>query len=73
MHVESIDDDGRSFFALLSSEKQHSLSPRLVDGPADWQEISGKASRAACLDHVERNWPDIRSKSLREKLAQPSF
>jgi uncharacterized protein YbdZ (MbtH family) len=29
----------------------------------------GEATRAACLDYVEQNWPDIRSKSLRDSLA----
>jgi uncharacterized protein YbdZ (MbtH family) len=32
--------------------------------------VYGEADRAACLDYIEQNWPDIRPRSLREKLAK---
>jgi len=34
--------------------------------------VFGEADRAACLEYIEQNWPDIRPKSLRERLAQQS-
>ena len=73
MQTNPFDDDSGSFFVLVNSEKQHSLWPDFADVPAGWRVVYGKAGRTACLDYVERNWPDIRPKSLREKLAQPSF
>ena len=30
--------------------------------------FTAKRDRAACLDYIEQNWPDIRPKSLRERL-----
>lgn len=64
------DDDNGSFFVLVNDEEQHSLWPAFADVPAGWRVVFGEADRAACLDYIEQNWPDIRPKSLRERLAQ---
>ncbi|SPM36895.1 Uncharacterized conserved protein YbdZ, MbtH family [Mycobacterium rhizamassiliense] len=69
MQTNPFDDDRGDFYVLVNSEAQHSLWPEFADVPAGWDVIYGKADRAACLEYVERNWPDIRSKSLREKSA----
>ena len=73
MQTNPFDDASGSFFVLTNSEQQHSLWPAFAEVPLGWQIVYGKAGRTACLDYVDRNWPDIRSRSLREKLAQPSF
>lgn len=69
MQANPFDDERGSFFVLVNSEAQHSLWPDFADVPAGWDVIYGKADRAACLDYIERNWPDIRARSLREKSA----
>jgi MbtH protein len=69
VQTNPFDDDSSSFFVLVNDEEQHSLWPDFADVPAGWHVIYGTSSRAACLDYIERNWPDIRGKSLREKLA----
>jgi uncharacterized protein YbdZ (MbtH family) len=69
MQTNPFDDERGSFLVLVNDEAQHSLWPDFADVPAGWNVIYGKADRAACLDYVERNWPDIRSKSLRVKSA----
>jgi uncharacterized protein YbdZ (MbtH family) len=71
MSINLFDDDG-SFFVLVNDEEQHSLWPAFADVPAGWRVVYGQATRAECLDYVERNWTDIRPKSLRERLAQSS-
>ena len=63
------DDDNGSFVVLVNDEEQHSLWPTFADVPAGWRVVYGEADRAACLDYIEKNWPDIRPKSLRERLA----
>jgi uncharacterized protein YbdZ (MbtH family) len=73
VQTNPFDDDGSGFFVLVNDEEQHSLWPEFADVPAGWQVVYGKADRTACLDYIERNWADIRSKSLREKLALRSF
>jgi uncharacterized protein YbdZ (MbtH family) len=73
VHANPFDDDSVGFFVLINHEEHHSLWPSFAEIPVGWHVIYGKADRTACLGYIERNWPDIRSKSLREKLAQPSF
>jgi uncharacterized protein YbdZ (MbtH family) len=69
MQTNPFDDDSAGFFVLINHEEHHSLWPAFAEIPVGWHVIYGRADRTACLDHVERNWPDIRSKSLRERLA----
>jgi uncharacterized protein YbdZ (MbtH family) len=57
------DEDGR-YLVLVNDEGQHSLWPAFADVPAGWTVTFGEDTRAACLDHVEKNWTDMRPKSL---------
>jgi uncharacterized protein YbdZ (MbtH family) len=66
--INPFDDDNGSFLVLVNDEEQHSLWPAFADVPAGWRVVYGEADRAACLDYIEQNWPDIRPKSLRERL-----
>ena len=71
MHLNPFDDDSGSFVVLVNDEEPQSSWPTFAEVPAGWRMIYGEAGRATCLDYNEQNWPDIRPKSLREKLAQP--
>lgn len=57
------DPDGR-YFVLVNDEGQHSLWPAFADIPQGWEVAYGEADRESCLDYVERNWTDMRPKSL---------
>ncbi len=67
--INPFDDDNGSFYVLINDEEQHSLWPTFADVPAGWRVVYGEADRASCLDYIEQNWPDIRPKSLRDRLA----
>jgi uncharacterized protein YbdZ (MbtH family) len=69
MTTNPFDDEKGTFFVLVNDEEQHSLWPSFTDIPAGWRRVFGEADRAACLGYVEENWPDIRPKSLRDRLA----
>jgi len=58
------DDADGTFYVLVNDEGQHSLWPAFAAVPAGWATAHGEASRAECLDYVERNWTDMRPKSL---------
>ncbi|KAA1248434.1 MbtH family protein [Mycobacterium simiae] len=74
MSINPFDDENARFLVLVNAKEQYSLWPALAQVPAGWQMVYGEAERAACLDYIERNWTDIRPKSLREKLrAGPAF
>ena len=68
MSTNPFDDENGTFYVLVNDEEQHSLWPVFADVPAGWQVVFGAAGRAECLDHVERNWTDLRPRSLRESL-----
>jgi uncharacterized protein YbdZ (MbtH family) len=68
MSSNPFDDDDASFLVLMNDEEQHSLWPTFADVPSGWRVVYGQAGRSACLDYIEQNWPDIRPKSLRERL-----
>lgn len=70
MSTNPFDDDNGAFFVLVNAEDQHSLWPVFADIPAGWRVVHGEASRAACLDYVEKNWTDLRPKSLRDAMAE---
>lgn len=70
MSTNPFDDDNGAFFVLVNDEDQHSLWPVCADIPAGWRVVHGEASRAACLDYVEKNWTDLRPKSLRDAMAE---
>jgi MbtH protein len=57
------DEDGR-YLVLVNDEGQHSLWPAFADVPAGWAVAFGEDSRAACLEYVEKNWTDMRPRSL---------
>jgi glycopeptidolipid biosynthesis protein len=64
MSINPFDDDTGNFFVLVNDEEQHSLWPAFAEVPDGWWVVHGEADRAACLEYIERNWTDIRPKSL---------
>jgi len=62
------DDPDGTFLVLVNAEGQHSLWPSFTDVPGGWTVTFGPAPRQDCLDHVERNWTDMRPKSLIEAM-----
>ncbi len=64
------DDADGQFFVLVNDEDQHALWPSVAAVPAGWRIIFGVAGKDECLSFVERNWPDLRPKSLREAMAR---
>ncbi|MFE3197968.1 MbtH family protein [Embleya sp. NPDC055664] len=69
MSTNPFDDEDGRFQVLVNAEEQHSLWPVFADVPEGWRVVFGEASRAECLEYVERNWTDLRPKSLREAMA----
>ncbi|MEU9481947.1 MbtH family protein [Streptomyces sp. NPDC048191] len=64
------EDPDSAYLVLINAEGQHSLWPSFADVPAGWESVHGPAQRQDCLDYVERNWADMRPKSLREAMTQ---
>lgn len=58
------ENEDAHYVVLVNDEGQHSLWPAGFDVPAGWSTVFGPDRRAACLDHVEATWTDLRPKSL---------
>ncbi|MFJ2157338.1 MULTISPECIES: MbtH family protein [unclassified Streptomyces] len=69
MSTNPFDDENGRFYVVVNDEDQHSLWPVFTEVPAGWRVVFGEAGRAECLEYVERNWTDLRPKSLREAMA----
>ena len=64
MSINPFDDDNGSFLVLVNDEEQHSLWPDFADIPVARRAFYGEADRAACLDYIEPNRPDIRCRRV---------
>jgi len=58
------EDSDAKYFVLINDEGQHSLWPIFADVPDGWEIIFGEDGRQECLDFIEKNWTDMRPKSL---------
>jgi MbtH protein len=56
------------FLVLVNHENQHSLWPEFAPVPDGWTRAHGPAPRGECLAYVEREWTDLRPKSLIEAM-----
>jgi len=66
------EDPDANYLVLINDEGEHSLWPTFVDVPAGWEVVFGEASRADCLEHVEKSWTDMRPKSLIKAMEEDS-
>ncbi|MGC9501627.1 MbtH family protein [Streptomyces sp. WG7] len=64
------ENDDAQYLVLVNDELQHSLWPVFADVPAGWTVALPASSRQECLDHVEKNWTDMRPKSLADAMAE---
>jgi MbtH protein len=64
MATNPFEDPDAMYLVLINDEGQHSLWPVFADVPDGWEVIFGEAGRQECLDFIEKNWTDMRPKSL---------
>jgi MbtH protein len=62
--MNPFDDPDANFLVLVNDEGQHSLWPVFAEIPGGWEKVFGEAGRQDCLDYIEKNWVDMRPKSL---------
>jgi MbtH protein len=58
------DDENGTYYALINDEGQYSLWPVFAEIPAGWTIAFGEGTRKACLDFIDREWTDMRPRSL---------
>ncbi|HJP77757.1 MAG TPA: MbtH family protein [Pseudonocardiaceae bacterium] len=62
--------DDLGYRVLVNDEGQHSLWPEFIDVPPGWQPAFGPATRAECVEYVDREWTDLRPASLIAEMAE---
>lgn len=60
-------EDELLFEVVINHEEQYSIWPADSTPPAGWKTVGMRGPKAACLDHIERVWTDMRPRSLRER------
>lgn len=65
---DASDEENRAYCVLVNGEGQHSLWPQSVKIPDGWTQMFGPSPKADCLDYVNRNWADMRPRSLVESM-----
>ena len=68
MATNPFEDENGTYHVLINDEGQHSLWPTFVDVPDGWKIIHKSDTRAACLDFINKNWTDMRPRSLIESM-----
>ena len=62
------EDPDANYLVLVNDEGQRSLWPVFVVIPEGWTQVFGEAGREECLDYIEKNWTDMRPRSLVEAM-----
>lgn len=68
--VNPFDDPDGEFLVLINDEGQYSLWPTFADVPAGWNKVMGPEGREACLEYIEKNWTDMRPRSLIKRMSE---
>lgn len=58
------EDDSAQYLVLTNEECQYSLWPEFRSIPKGWASVGIKGKRQECLDWIEKNWTDMRPRSL---------
>ncbi|WP_418117905.1 MbtH family protein [Variovorax sp. 350MFTsu5.1] len=62
------DNSDASFVVLTNDENQHSIWPDFIEIPQGWKKVHGPSAKGDCLEFVEKNWTDMRPKSLAQAM-----
>ncbi|WP_432132474.1 MbtH family protein [Streptomyces tendae] len=62
--MNPFEDSEGPFHVLINNEGQYSLWPSFVEIPAGWVVALKEDSREACIAYIEKEWVDMRPKTL---------
>lgn len=68
--MNPFDDPDASYSVVVNDQGQHALWPVFIGVPNGWQAVFGVAGREDCLDYIQKNWTDLRPKSLIAEMEQ---
>ncbi len=65
------ENESGEYCVLVNDEGQYSLWPNQIEIPAGWTPSFGPDMRQACIDYIEKNWTDMRPRSLADAMKRP--
>jgi MbtH protein len=66
------EDADATYLALVNDEDQYSLWPAFAAVPDGWSVALPETDRQSCLDFIEQQWTDLRPRSLRDAMDDPT-
>ncbi|MEK4870782.1 MbtH family protein [Niallia sp. FSL W8-1348] len=54
------------FFVVINEEEQYSIWPEEKEIPNGWKSVGESKDKETCLNYIEKNWVDMRPKSIRD-------
>lgn len=64
MSTNPFENPEGTYLVLINDEEQYSLWPSFAEVPAGWKVVLTETDQQSALDYVEKNWTDMRPKSL---------
>ncbi|WP_030231556.1 MbtH family protein [Streptomyces sp. NRRL S-350] len=61
----SNDELDLDYKVVVNDEEQYSIWPEDREVPPGWRDAGARGKKPDCLEWIERNWTDMRPKSLR--------
>lgn len=62
------EDETADYIVLINDEAQHSIWPVSVNVPDGWEKAFGPSRKPECLAYVDKNWTDMRPRSLVQSM-----
>ncbi|MGX7674557.1 MbtH family protein [Plantactinospora sp. DSM 117369] len=63
-------EDDRTYTVVVNHEQQYSIWFADRELPDGWTAVGVTGSKAACLEHIEKVWTDMRPLSVRRQMAE---
>jgi MbtH protein len=70
MMTNPFEDESGVYHVLINDEGQYSLWPSFKEVPAGWTIVVKSETRSACLDYINKNWTDMRPRSLVKSMEE---
>lgn len=68
--ADLLSDPQTLYVVVVNRQGQHSIWPVALNIPRGWEAVGSPADKLACLQSIEKNWTDMRPRSLGVSLAQ---
>ncbi|HYC89154.1 MAG TPA: MbtH family NRPS accessory protein [Thermoanaerobaculia bacterium] len=65
-------DDRTVYKVVVNDEEQYSIWPADRENALGWRDAGFQGLKQDCLAHIKEVWTDMRPKSLRDRMADPS-